>query len=174
MERPTAVCIGKFDGVHVGHKKLLEYITAQKQRGMLATVFTFNPSPEELFSGIRNESLCSRIEKEAYLEEAGVDVIIEFPLTFESAAIEPEDFVKDILIDKLNMKYIAAGADLSFGNKGRGNRAMIERMAEQFCFECDIIEKVQVDGEDVSSSRIREAIKAGSVDDARRMLGRMR
>lgn len=172
MDRPTAVCIGKFDGVHIGHKKLLERITAQKQRGMLACVFTFDPSPEELFSGKPLTTLCNREEKEAYLEELGVDVIIEFPLTFETAATEPEDFVKDYLVDRLDMKYIAAGDDLSFGAGGRGNRDLIEKLSIQYGFECDIIEKVRVDGEIVSSSRIREAYELGHNEEAYRMLGR--
>ncbi len=172
IDRPTAVCIGKFDGVHIGHKKLLEHITAQKQRGMLACVFTFDPSPEELFSGKKTDCLCDRTQKETYLDELGVDIIIEFPLTFETAATEPEDFVADYLMDRLNMKYIAAGDDLSFGAGGRGNKELIEKLAIQYGFECDIIEKVRVDGEVVSSSRIRKAYELGHNEEASRMLGR--
>jgi len=172
MDRPTAVSIGKFDGVHVGHKKLLEHIVAQKQRGMLACVFTFDPSPEELFSGKEAVTLCDRTQKESYLEELGIDVIIEFPLTFETAATDPEVFVKDYLVDRLNMKYIAAGDDLSFGAGGRGNRELIEHLSTQYGFECDIIEKIRVDGEVVSSSRIRLAIESGHNEEACRMLGR--
>ena len=172
MDRPTAVCIGKFDGVHIGHKKLLERITAQKARGMLACVFTFDPSPEELFTGKAVATLCDRNEKESYLDELGVDVVIEFPLTFETAATEPEEFVRNYLIDRLNMKYIAAGDDLSFGAGGRGNRELIEKLSTQYNFECDIIEKVMVDGEAVSSSRIRKAYELGHNEEAYRMLGR--
>lgn len=173
MDRPTAVCIGKFDGVHIGHKKLLEMVVAKKFQGMLAVVFTFDPTPEELFTGKKANNLCSRIEKEAYLEELGVDVVIEFPLSFETAAIKPEKFVTDILLNKLNMKYIAAGTDISFGDGGKGDRKLIEQMATQYGFECDIISKIRVDGEEVSSSRIRHALEDGKVEDAYRMLGRI-
>lgn len=172
IDRPTAVCIGKFDGVHVGHRKLIECITRQKQAGLLATVFTFDPSPEELFSGKKSENLCSRIEKEAYLEELGVDIVLEYPLTFENAAVDPTDFVKNILIGQMNMKYIAAGSDISFGKGGNGNRELIEGLSTQYGFKCDIIEKIRVDGKEVSSSRIRHAIEEGHVEEAYRMLGR--
>lgn len=172
IDRPTAICIGKFDGVHMGHRRLIERITAQKSRGMLATVFTMKPTPEELFGGVKNTPLCSDIEKESYLEELGIDIIVEFPLSFETAAIEPEIFVKDILIDRLCMKYIAAGPDLSFGNKGAGDWQLIKRMSEQYNFDYDIIEKIKSDGEDISSSRIRNAMAIGCVDEAYRMLGR--
>lgn len=172
IDRPTAICIGKFDGVHMGHKKLIECITAQKSRGMLATVFTMRPSPEELFGGVKYEPLCSDIEKESYLEEMGVDVMVEFPLTFESAAMEPEIFVKEILIGKLNMGYIAAGPDLSFGNKGAGDWKLIKSMSAVYGFDYDMIEKIKSDGEDISSSRIRNAMATGCVDEAYRMLGR--
>lgn len=173
MDRPTAICIGKFDGVHIGHRKLLEMVVAKKLEGMLAVVFTFDPTPEELFTGKKAENLCSRIEKESYLEELGVDIVIEFPLTFETAAIEAEAFVKDILLDGLNMAYIAAGTDISFGDGGKGDRKLIEQMSTQYGFECDIIDKVRVDGEEVSSSRIRHAFENGNVKDAYRMLGRI-
>lgn len=173
MDSYSAVCIGKFDGVHIGHRKLISKITEKKSEGMRAVVFTFDPSPEELFTGKKSGSLCSKEEKEAYLEDLGVDVVIEFPLTFESAAMEAEDFVRKILIDGLNMKYIVAGDDISFGAGGRGDRKLIEQMSTQYGFRCDIINKVMVDGEEVSSSRIREAIRKGKVNEAYRMLGRI-
>jgi len=174
IERPTAIAIGKFDGVHVGHKKLLEYITRQKANGLFATVFTFNPSPEELFGGFKQTELCSLEEKEEYLEEAGIDIIVEFPLTFETAAIEPSQFVDEILINRMNMRYIAAGYDLSFGKGGLGNKELIAKLSKQYGFKYDIIDKIQVDGEEVSSSRIRQAINSGNAEEAYRMLGRTR
>ena len=136
IERPTAVCIGKFDGVHIGHQKLLSYIVAQKARGLCPAVFSFDPTPEELFSGKKVGLLCNNEEKESYLEAAGVDIVIEYPLTFERAAMEPEDFVKNVLLGQMNMKYI--------------------------------------DGEVVSASRVREAVRAGRMEETFRLLGRKR
>ncbi len=173
MDIPSAVCIGKFDGVHIGHKLIVEKVVSQKVRGLRAVVFTFDPSPEELFTGKRPVEICSRDEKIEILDRMGVDVIVEYPLTFESAAVEGEDFVRDILVNKLNMTYIAAGDDLSFGKGGKGDRALIERLAPEYGYDVDIIEKVRVDGEQVSSSRIRQAMADARFDEASRMLGRI-
>lgn len=174
LDCPTAICIGKFDGVHMGHRRLIERITEKKSSGLLATVFTMNPSPEELFSGVKSEPLCSDIEKESYLEELGVDVIVEFPLTFETAAMPPDEFVREILIKKLSMKYIAAGPDLSFGDKGAGNWELMKSMSKEYDFDYDVIEKIKAEGEDISSSRIRKAMASGCVEEAYRMLGRIK
>lgn len=174
IERPTAVCIGKFDGVHIGHQKLLGYIVAQKARGLCPAVFSFDPTPEELFSGKKVGLLCSNEEKESYLEATGVDIVIEYPLTFERAAMEPEDFVKNVLLGQMNMRYIAAGVDISFGKNGSGDRQLMEKMAAEYGFDCEIIEKVRVDGEVVSASRVREAVRAGRMEETFRLLGRKR
>ncbi len=172
IERPTAVCIGKFDGVHIGHRTLIEKVVACKAMGLIPTVFTFDPSPEELFSGVHTEQLCTDIQKQEYLESMGIELIIEFPLTYETAAIEPLDFIEDILVGKLHMRYIAAGPDISFGKGGAGDRELICVMGERFGYKAEIIEKVRFEGEEVSSSRIREALLKGDEVKARRMLGR--
>ncbi len=172
IKEGTAVCIGKFDGVHLGHQRLLEHIVAKKAEGLKALVFTFNPTPEELLFGKKNESLCRTEEKEKYFEDMGIDIVLEYPLTLENAGTEARAFVENILIDRLNMKYIAAGSDISFGKGGMGNRALIEEMSLEYGFECDIIEKVRMDGVEISSSAIRAEIAAGNTEKAIRMLGR--
>ena len=120
LEKPTAVTIGKFDGVHLGHRKLLGEIL-KKRPGLKSCVFTFDPAPAVLFGHSDGKELTTREEKRLLFEQLGVDVLIEFPLTFESAAMEPEDFVRRILADRLNARFIAAGEDLSFGNRGAGD-----------------------------------------------------
>lgn len=173
IEEPTAVCIGKFDGVHLGHKKLLNMIIDKKKDGLTPTVFTFNPSPEELFTGKSVKNLLSDEEKYALFERMGIGIVIEYPLNLVNAAIDPIDFVELILVKGMNMKYIAAGSDISFGKGGRGNRELIVKLSKKFGFDCDIINKVRVDGEIVSSTRIRHAIAEGHTDVADRMLGRI-
>ena len=173
IEEPTAVCIGKFDGVHLGHKKLLNMITEKKKAGLTPTVFTFNPSPEEWFTGRRVNNLLSDEEKYDLFERMGIEIVIEYPLNLVNAAIDPIDFVEKILVKGMNMKYIAAGSDISFGKGGRGNRDLIVKLSEKLGFDCDIIEKVRVDGEVVSSTRIRHAIAEGHTEVADRMLGRI-
>ncbi|MCR4754556.1 MAG: FAD synthetase family protein [Lachnospiraceae bacterium] len=171
--RPTAVCIGKFDGVHMGHRKLIEKVVDKRCLGLIPTVFTFNPSPEELFSGVQNNELCTRHQKQEMLEKLGIELIIEFPLTLKTAAIDPLDFIEDILVGRMHMRYIAAGPDISFGAGGKGDRELIEVMGRRFGYEAEIIDKVRFDNADISSSRIREAINSGNISLAERMLGKI-
>lgn len=166
IEQGTAIAIGKFDGVHIGHRRLIDYILRQRANGLSATVFTFNPSPEELFTGVKPRELCTRDEKIEILDRLGIDIMVEYPLTFETAAIEPEAFVRDVLVKRLNMKYFAAGNDLSFGAGGRGNVQIIDELSNIYNYSYDIINKVCVDDIPVSSTRIRDAFEQGHVEEA--------
>ena len=170
LEKPTAVTIGKFDGVHLGHRKLLGEIL-NKRPGLQSCVFTFDPAPAVLFGLSDGKELTTWEEKRLLFERLGVDVLIEFPLTRESAAIEPEDFVREILADRLKARFIAAGEDLSFGNHGAGDAALLRRMGESLGFETDIIEKIWLDGAEISSTRVREAVEKSDMPLAARLLG---
>ncbi len=167
----SAVAIGKFDGIHLGHQKLLEKITEQKKNGLLAVVFTFSPAPEAFFSGKETKGLMSIEEKRAAFKKAGIDILIEFPLNKETAATEPERFVEEYLVGKLQAAFIAAGTDLSFGKKGAGDAALLKRMAESSGYRVELIEKVSVAGEEVSSTIVREAVEKGDMEKAQVLLG---
>ena len=171
IEGKNAVAIGKFDGIHVGHRKLLQKISQAKQNGMAAVVFTFDPSPEELFQGIKLPVLDTKDEKRRKIEEMGVDYLIEFPLTLQTAAIPPEEFMEDILYRRLGTALLVSGTDLSFGDQGRGNSAMLAAFAAQKGFSYEMIDKVCVNGREVSSSRIREAVTEGRMVEVAQMLG---
>ncbi len=167
----SAVAIGKFDGIHLGHQKLLEKITEQKKNGLLAVVFTFSPAPEAFFSGKETKGLMSIEEKREAFKKAGIDILIEFPLNKETAATEPERFVEEYLVGKLQAAFIAAGTDLSFGKKGAGDAALLKRMAESSGYRVELIEKVSVAGEEVSSTIVREAVEKGDMEKAQALLG---
>lgn len=171
INEKTAVAIGKFDGIHVGHKKLLSYILEQKKDGLKSVVFTFDPSPEEFFMGKRLPQLFTRDEKRRAFEKMGIDVLLEFPLTEITAATEPEDFVKRILVSQLSADYIAAGVDVSFGNRGRGDRHLLAHLSKEFGYELELIDKVRVDDEEVSSTRVRNEVSDGNMKMAARLLG---
>lgn len=170
LEKPTAVTIGKFDGVHLGHRKLLGEIL-KKRPGLKSCVFTFDPAPAVLFGHSDGKELTTREEKRLLFEQLGVDVLIEFPLTFESAAMEPEDFVRRILADRLNARFIAAGEDLSFGNRGAGDAGLLLRMGESLGFETEIIQKLRLGGAEISSTRVREAVERSDMPLAAQLLG---
>ena len=167
----SAVAIGKFDGIHLGHRRLLGEIIAKKTKGMKAVVFTFNPSPSALFSKVKEKELTSVEEKRKVFENLGIDILIEFPLTYETAATSKEAFVKEILVKKLNAKYIAAGTDLSFGKNGEGNSAFLTEEGKKYGFCVEIIDKIAYQGEIISSTLVRQAISEGNVKKAHFMLG---
>lgn len=171
LDKPSAVAIGKFDGIHRGHQSLLRHVLEQKEKGLQAVVFTFDPSPAALFSGENLPELTTKREKRRLFEELGIDVLIEFPLNFATAAMEPEEFIEKVLAGQMKTAYIAAGEDLSFGNRGRGDAALLEKMAGQFGYRAEIIEKVCLEGVEISSSYVREVVKSGDMERAERLIG---
>lgn len=170
LDRPGAVAIGKFDGIHLGHQKLIQKIIEQKAKGYLATVFTFDTSAAAFFGGEEKE-LTTREEKRIVFEKMGVDVLIEFPLNRETAATEPVEFVQRYLVSQMQAAYICAGTDLSFGRRGAGNYELLQQYADSYGYQVELIDKVRMDGEEVSSTRVREAVRTGKMEAAARMLG---
>ncbi|MBQ7614202.1 MAG: bifunctional riboflavin kinase/FAD synthetase [Butyrivibrio sp.] len=171
IEDKTAVAIGKFDGIHLGHKKLLDIILRQKADGLKSVVFTFDPPPEEFFTGSQIPQLFTRLEKRAAFEEMGIDILIEFPLTAETAATPPEDFVRRILVKQINADFIAAGTDVSFGDKGRGDQHLLRNLSREIGYELELIDKVRIDDEEVSSTRVRNRVSDGDMPMVKRLLG---
>lgn len=170
LEGRSAVAIGKFDGVHLGHQKLLQKIIERKEKGCLATVFTFDTSAAAFF-GADEQELTTIEEKRKIFEEMGVDVLIEFPLNKETAATEPEEFVQRYLVRQMHAEYICAGADVSFGRYGAGNYELLAGYAADGGYRVELIDKVRIDGEEVSSTVIREDVRAGRMERAADMLG---
>lgn len=167
----TALAMGKFDGIHLGHKKLLNLILAQKQDQLKTAIFTFEPSPEEFFVGHTVNQLYTREEKRNAFEKMGIDLLVEFPLNAETAATPPDEFVKKILVERLKADYIAAGTDVTFGDKGRGDQYLLKNMSKELGFELCLIDKVMLDGREVSSTRIRNEVSDGNMPMVRRLLG---
>lgn len=170
LDRPGAIAIGKFDGIHLGHQRLIQKIIEQKAKGYLATVFTFDTSAAAFFGGEEKE-LTTREEKRIVFEKMGVDVLIEFPLNRETAATEPVEFVQRYLVSQMQAAYICAGTDLSFGRRGAGNYELLQQYADSYGYQVELIDKVRMDGEEVSSTRVREAVRTGQMEAAARMLG---
>lgn len=171
VEKETAVAIGKFDGVHIGHRKLLQEILEQKKNDLAACVFTFDPPPAVLFGSSDGKELTTKEEKRALFESMGVDILIEFPLTRETAAISPMDFAERIVAHQMNARFVAAGSDLSFGAKGAGNAKLLTAVGKEKGFQVKTIEKVCVEGIEVNSTYIRDLLKKGDIQAANRFLG---
>ncbi|WP_029320688.1 bifunctional riboflavin kinase/FMN adenylyltransferase [Butyrivibrio sp. AE3004] len=197
IEDKTAVAIGKFDGVHMGHQKLLKHILDKKEQGMKATIFTFDPPPAVFFAQMasgnnkvshnpdnnnkgknntdRHEKmltqLLTRDEKRRKFEKLGIDILVEFPMNAETAHTMPEDFVRKILHDQMNAAYIAAGDDLSYGYKGKGNFELLNKLAPELGYRTHAIKKLQMFGRNVSSSFIKEEITQAEMERASELLG---
>ena len=167
----TAVSIGKLDGVHLGHRRLLEELIDQKEKGLLATVFTFDPYPEVFFGYGSKQMLTTLEEKEQIFEKMGIDILVEFPFNAVSAATPSKEFVTRFLCSHLRARFIAAGPDLSFGDHGSGNFSLLEELAPEYGFTAKKIEKVIMDENIISSTLIRRLISTGEVTTAARYLG---
>lgn len=166
----TAVTIGKFDGVHMGHRKLIDACMNKRQEGLKVCVFTFAPSPEKFF-GSEEKCLTTAGEKRRAFAELGVDILVEYPFDRETADTLPVDFISDILVGKLNAKYVAAGRDISYGRKGEGNAGLLLDLQDKYGYTASVIDKVMIDGQVVSSTAIREFIKEGNMEAALAFLG---
>ena len=171
IEEGTAVAIGKFDGLHLGHRRLLEEILRQKEDGLKAAVFTFDPSPEVFFGMNPSRELSTNEEKRALFREIGIDILVEFPFNRMTAATPPEDFVVDILCRRMNARFVAAGTDLSFGAMGKGNFALMSSLARHLGFEARKIDKIERNGKVISSTLIRRLVEEGNMEEAAACLG---
>ncbi len=171
LNKDTAVAIGKFDGMHRGHGRLLQEILEKKKEGLASCVFTFDPSPAVFFGFSDGRELSTKEEKRQLLEQLGVDYLIEFPMTTETAGMAPEVFVEEILVKRLHTKWIVAGTDLSFGKKGAGNAALLEELATQYEYQLTTIEKVKVNDTEISSTLVRKHVELGDMEYVEELLG---
>ena len=174
LDKPCAAAIGKFDGIHRGHQKLLEKILQQKKKGLLAAVFTFDPPPAVFFGRAESKGLTTREEKRRIFKRLGVDILIEFPLTSETAAMSPEQFIDEILVEKMKAAYVAAGTDVTFGDRGRGNKELLFSYGKKHGFTVEIIDKIcekTENGAEISSSLIRGELERGNMRRVTELIG---
>lgn len=170
-EEGTAAAIGKFDGIHLGHRKLLDQILKAKEDGLKAAVFTFDPSPAEFFTGKPQPEITTREEKRRIFEKMGVDILIEFPMNAQTAAIPAEEFVREILCERMQVRFLAAGTDLSFGDKGKGDWHLLRSLSDRLGYQVRVLDKILYEGREISSTYVREAVREGRMELAARLLG---
>ena len=167
----TAVAIGKLDGFHRGHQKLLAQLREQKSRGLQSVVFTFVPSPAAFFSRETVKELSTIAEKRRIFENAGVDYLIEYPFYQEIADMEPEAYIKDVLVGMIHAACIVAGDDVSYGKRGAGDCTLLQAKAEEYGYDVMIIDKVLYEGREVSSTYVREEVRNGNMELVTSLLG---
>ena len=169
-EQPTVVTLGKFDGIHRGHQKLIAALFSSE--GLTRTVFTFTRPPREVVEQTAKKVLLTGEEKRARMEALGVELLIEFPFTEAVCHMEPEAFVEEILIRGLHARKIITGPDFGFGYQRRGNTALLKALAPKYGYGLEVLKKeLSADGNAISSTRVREEIAAGRVSQAVDLLG---
>lgn len=173
LEFPTSVTIGIFDGVHVGHKKIIGLLKNEaREKGLHSCVVTFHPHPQKVLRKTAMPLIVPLRERLKLLEKEGVDITVCFNFTKEFAQISAKDFVRDTLVRKLRVRTIFVGPDFFFGRKREGNIDLLESLGRTHGFETKIVEPVSLDNEPVSSTVIRDLIENGKVEKAGRFLGR--
>ena len=168
---PTAVALGNFDGIHLGHRQVISPVL-KADGNARATVVTFNPHPREFFAGEPRSLLTPQEEKVLHLESIGVEQFVLLPFNRELASLTPQQFVEQILVDQLQAQQISVGADFCFGCKRTGTAKDLQAIAATFGIGVTIVPLLLFHGTRISSSAIREALMTGDVQTANRMLGR--
>lgn len=166
----TSITLGKFDGVHLGHRMLMENVLAAAKDGCTPTVFTFDKFPNQFLHQEKITSILTEEEKEQVLENLGIERYVLFPFHEKTASMEPEEFVEEILVKTMKVKQLFVGADFRFGKGRRGNVDLLKELAEKYGFIFKAVDKRMYKGAEVSSSRIRDCIVNGEMEDASVML----
>lgn len=161
----SVVALGKFEGLHLGHKLLIDKVVSlADQKGFCAAVCTIDIQDKK--------HIYIDTERYKILRACGIDVVVSCPFTKEFAEMTPEEFVKDVLIDRLSARCVVVGSDFKFGYMRKGDIDTLKVFGIKYNIEILIVDKLSVDGEIVSSSLIRKQLALGNVQRANRLLGR--
>jgi riboflavin kinase/FMN adenylyltransferase len=172
---PSAVTIGKFDGVHLGHHRVIGALKeAAEQLGLVSVVLTFDRNPLALLSPENcPPSIASNDQKRELLEATGIDATVMIPFTREFSEEEPEQFVDSVLVRALQARLVFVGSTFRFGHRGRGDVAMLTELGKAAGFEVRQIDQALADDvHPISSTLIRAMLDRGDVSGAARLLGR--
>jgi len=172
--KATCLTIGNFDGLHLGHQKLITRVRSRAQaEDYTSMVVTFDPHPLRVLVGSKTPPFITLTRQKADLiAEMGIDYLFLIRFTKELAATEPEDFVRRYLVDGLAMKHLVIGYDYAFGKGRKGDYELLSRLGEQYGYTVERVEPVMVNDAVVSSTRIRDLVQGGHVWEVRPLLGR--
>lgn len=174
IETPTIITIGTFDGVHLGHQKILTRLKELKEKlGLKTVVLTFEPHPRKiLFPEQKDLKLITLIdEKLELLNKYGVDVAVVYPFDKTFSQLEVKHYLEDILVHHLNAKHIVIGYDHKFGNNRKGDINTLKEHALTYHYTLEEISKQDIEHIAVSSTNIRKAIEEGDIEKANEFLG---
>ena len=170
----SILTLGTFDGIHLGHQKIIEKLVYEaRQKKARSVLVTFYPHPQTVVNSRREriELLTPLNEKVEILENTGLDVVIFIPFTRELANTEPEVFIEDLLLKHVGIRKFVIGYNHAFGRGRRGEEKLFQELGKRLDFSVEVISPVMMDGESISSTRIRTLLKEGNVRRANRLLG---
>ena len=170
-ENPSAITVGKFDGMHLGHEVLMSRIIEhQKQDNVDAVVLAFDMSPFYQKMNKEYNSLLTNQEKAAKLD-GRIDYFVDCPFDEKISRIEAEDFIKDIFMGIFHAKYIVVGSDFRFGFNRRGDVHMLQKYGNIYGYEVEVMEKKKYEDREISSTFVKEELKKGNIQMAEKLLG---
>lgn len=171
---PSALTIGNFDGVHIGHRQLFQRVVeAARARGVSPTVLTFDPHPARVVAPERAPRLLTTPgERCALMREQGIEQVLILPFTREIAQLTPEQFIEQAVVRALRARIVLIGENFRFGHKQAGDTRMLEELGRRYGFETQVVGAVTCRGRVVSSSAVRKLIEEGDVSRACRFLNR--
>lgn len=169
-KNPTAITLGKFDGLHKGHQKLIEQVEKYANEQIKSVVFSFDMLPFFEKVGTQKHILMTRKEKYLHLENR-VDYLIECPFVEQIYTMEAETFIKEILSKKFHAKYVVVGTDFRFGYQKKGDINLLEKYQQQYGYKLVVIEKKIYAGREISSTFIKEEVLKGHMERVQELLG---
>ncbi len=170
----SVITVGAFDGVHLGHAAILRYLNnVSSQAESPSVVITFEPHPQEIVNPQGAVSLLTtKEEKLEAFASLGIQTVFVLPFTAQLAELSPEEFVREILVDRLRTKQLVIGYNHTFGNSRSGNVETLQVLGNKWGFRVNVVPPVIVGGQPVSSTRIRNLLSEGNVSEAPQLLGR--
>ncbi len=174
----SAVTLGNFDGFHLGHQALIDCVkTKAATLDVPSVLISFEPQPKEFFAKLQGKKvevprLTRFPEKYILAKSYGLDYLYSLKFDKALSILSAEDFVSKILLDQLGVKAIVVGDDFHFGAKRRGDYALLQQLGEQYGFKAIEMPAITIEGQRVSSTRVREALQLGNLSLAERLLGR--
>ena len=169
----TAIALGNFDGVHMGHCDLiLRMIEDANKNNLKPALLVFDNHTKTVLTGEAPKTITSIEQKFKIFEELGVELIYKMKFDREIMKLLPEEFVRDILVLKLNIKSVVVGFDYRFGHKASGDSELLKELGKKYNLNVIILEPIYIDNELVSSTRIRNLLQEGEIIEANKLLGR--
>lgn len=164
IKEDSAVTLGKFDGLHRGHQKLISRIRQLESKGCKSVVFTLNSRREK---GL----LLTDEERREQLEGIGISYLIDCPFVPEIAGMEPEEFVERILVERLHARYLVVGEDFRFGHNRKGDCQTLLKLQKKYGFQVEVVPKESYEDRKISSTYVREALASGDMELVHKLLG---